>query len=466
MSYTETVCWIGAQLADALAHAHAQGFIHNDLKPANVLLTDEGRPMLLDFGVAEEVALRATAPVARIGGTLPFMAPEHLAAIDSGKFESDHRSDLYGLGIILFEMLTGQHPFRLPTGETKAEVPKMLVERRAGPPSVRALNPEVSPGLEAIVRKCLEPDPARRYQSASDIREDLDLHRTHQPLRHVRVPCVRERLTKWARRNPRLSSNATLLAAALVVVGLMATGLYARNSRIERYEAADTARVLDDDLRGVRFHSERAPVGPAGSRGERRKCEAALARYGLPGDPAWERPGGVRTLSAEDQRGVRAQLTEACVLLARGYILKAKSGEADLLGPRAEWNALAERVAGGDVPRVVWDQRARSSGSSARRRRPTGPRTGPRRRRSRRRADYYLSGSEALANGRLKEARDLFARAVELDPRATSGRTPVWARPTRRWGSSRQRCRASTRRSRCNRIPRGATTTADSSPCS
>src|SRR5262249_13631637 len=160
MSYTDSVCWIGAQLADGLAHAHAEGFVHNDLKPANVLLTDEGRPMLLDFGVAEELVVRSAAPVARIGGTLPFIAPEHLDALDSGQFNADHRSDLYGLGIILFEMLTGQHPFRLPTGKTEDEVPRMLVERRSGPPSVRSLNPAVTPGLEAIVRKCLEPDPA------------------------------------------------------------------------------------------------------------------------------------------------------------------------------------------------------------------------------------------------------------------------------------------------------------------
>jgi serine/threonine protein kinase len=222
MSYTDAVCWIGAQLADGLDHAHRQGFVHNDLKPANVLLTDEGQPMLLDFGVAEELALRATAPVARIGGTLPFMAPEHLAALESGKFEGDHRSDLYGLGLILFEMLTGQHPFRHPTGKTEDEVPQMLVERRAGPPRLRALNRSVTPGLEAIVRKCLEPDPARRYQSAGDLREDLDRHRGDQPLLHVRVPSVRERAGKWARRHPRLTSNLSIALAALLVIGLCA----------------------------------------------------------------------------------------------------------------------------------------------------------------------------------------------------------------------------------------------------
>jgi serine/threonine protein kinase/Tfp pilus assembly protein PilF len=443
MSYTEAVCWIGAQLADGLGHAHAEGFIHNDLKPANVLLTDEGRPMLLDFGVAEEVALRSTAPVARIGGTLPFMAPEHLVAIESGKFDADHRGDLYGLGIILFEMLTGQHPFRLPTGETKDEVPKMLAERRAGAPRLRAINPGVTPGLEAIVRKCLEPDPARRYQSAVEIREDLERHRADQPLLHVRVPSARERLTKWARRHPRLTSSLSLLTAALVVIGLMATGLYARNARIERLEAAEaaqaieierleaaekaqgerfraveTSRALDDTLRAVRFRLSARPSDPQEVGATVGGCEAALARYGLPGDSAWAARPTFGALLPDEQRRVRAQLAEACVLLARGTALTAKpgDGEAEQLGRAAEWNALAERVSGVDAPRVVWEQRAailRRLGKAeeadrAAERAKEAPLQTAR--------DYYLSGAEALAGGRLKDARDLFARAVELDP--------------------------------------------------
>src|SRR5262249_40465173 len=152
-----------------------------------------------DFGVADELAVRAAAPVVRIGGTLPYMAPELIAGGESGNLVADHPSDIYGFGILLFEMLPSQHPFRLPTPKQEEEVPRLLPERRAGPPRVRTLNPGVSPGLEAIVRKCLEPDPARRYQTAADLREDLERHRTGQPLRHVRVPSVRERLTKWAR---------------------------------------------------------------------------------------------------------------------------------------------------------------------------------------------------------------------------------------------------------------------------
>ena len=260
MSYTDAVCWIGTQLADGLAHAHGLGVVHNDLKPANVLLTDAGQPMLLDFGVADDLAHRALAR--SIGGTLPYMSPEHMESTRSLIPVTDPRSDVYGLGLILFEMLTGRHPFRLPTGSGDEELSRMLAERWAGPPAVRPLNPSVSPGLEAVIRKCLEPDPARRYQSAADLREDLERHRSHRPLRHVRVPSVRERVTKWGRRHPRLSSNLSLATAAAIVIGLLCTGLYAREMRVEQYkaeaavhEARVAARALDDDLRAAHYLS-------------------------------------------------------------------------------------------------------------------------------------------------------------------------------------------------------------------
>jgi eukaryotic-like serine/threonine-protein kinase len=418
MSYSEAVCWIGARLAEGLAHAHSQGLIHNDLKPANVLLTDDGRPMLLDFGVAEDLAVRASAPIARIGGTLPFMAPEHLDSIESGTPATDHRSDIYGLGILLFEMLTGQHPFRFPTGKTEEEVPRMLAERRAGAPRIRPLNRTVTPGLEAIVRKCLEPDPARRYQSAAAVCEDLDRHRTDQPLLHVRVPSIRERLAKWSRRHPRLTSNLSLGIAAVMIIGLCVAGLSARGSRIERYEAAEVSRGLDDDLKTVRFRlsarpSESQAVGVSIDR-----CESALGRYGLPEDTAWDRRPTFHVLPADEQERVRARLTEACLLLARGYALRARGGEgeAELLGHAVELNALAERVAGNDVPRAVWEQRAglfRRQGKpedaerAAARAKETPLQTG---------RDYYLSGAEALVAGRLREARELLAKSVELNP--------------------------------------------------
>src|SRR5207244_1261487 len=134
-------------LADGLAHAHDRGILHRDLKPANVILTDDGRPMLVDFNLAEDTKSRGQAERASVGGTLPYMAPEHLEAFGGGSASRlDGRSDIFSLGVILFELLTGRHPFA-PYRKRKARevVPIMIADRRKPPPRLRKLNPAISP---------------------------------------------------------------------------------------------------------------------------------------------------------------------------------------------------------------------------------------------------------------------------------------------------------------------------------
>src|SRR5262249_37411488 len=150
------------------------GIVHRDLKPANVLLTDDGTPMLLDFNLAADVRQAG----GRVGGTLSYMAPEHLAAFAAMKLNGqeavvDHRSDLFALGVILFELLTGPPPFpRKPDG-VEPLVLSMITDRMGTPPRLRPDNPALTPAVESIVRHCLHPDPARRYQSAEHLRDDL-----------------------------------------------------------------------------------------------------------------------------------------------------------------------------------------------------------------------------------------------------------------------------------------------------
>ncbi|MBN9517152.1 protein kinase [bacterium] len=414
MSYTDAVCWIGARLAEGLHYAHSCGVVHNDLKPANVLLTDDGQPMLLDFGVAEDLAHRATTTA--IGGTYPYMSPEHLDSTRTRVPVTDPRSDVYALGIILFEMFTRRHPFRFPTGEPDAEVPRMIADRTAGAPRLRSYNPAVTPGLEAVVRKCLDPDPARRYQSAADLAVDLDRHRTGQALRHVRVPSVRERLRKWATRHPRLTSNAALLVLAAVVAAGGGAALYTRGERIARL-AATAAHDLDRDLGDARYLLTARAAEPGAVADGVLRCETGLAAYGLPGATDWDARSGFRALPPGEQQRVRDQLTEACVVLARGYALRARPGaEGDWLDKAAAANAAAERVAGGELPRAVWEQRAdllrrkgdAAGATAAAARAGSAPLLTGR--------DHYLSGAEALAAGRHAQARDLLTRAVELAP--------------------------------------------------
>ncbi|AMV26908.1 Serine/threonine-protein kinase PknB [Gemmata sp. SH-PL17] len=416
ITYPDAVCWIGARLADGLEHAHSHGILHNDLKPANVLLTDDGQPMLLDFGVSEDLKVRAVAPGAHIGGTLPYMAPEHLRSVRDRVPTTDGRSDVYALGIILFELLTGEHPFRVPMGKLEDEIPLMLTERSARPPRLRAKNSQVARGLEAIVRKCLEPDPTHRYQSAADLRDDLDRHRADLPLRFARVP-VRERVRKWARRHPRLTSNVSLVTVAVVLLTLCIGGLVTARTRAERSDAAVAARQFDDDLKSAHYLlSTRAPEPATVERGIA-KCTEALARYGLPEDVRWEQRAEFRALPTDEQQRVRSKIAEVCLLLARGQSLRSNSGAGtdEPLGAALRANELAETVTG-SATKALWEQRAelmrrlgRSEGAaqSAEKAKDAPLATA---------GDYYLSGTEAMTNGKHRDALPLLRKAVELDP--------------------------------------------------
>lgn len=165
----EAACRIGAGLAEALAYAHGKGVLHRDIKPANILVDPYGRPLLADFNLASDPGPGDGAEL--FGGSLAYMAPEHLGAFDPRDPTTadavDERSDIYSLGVVLFELLAGVHPFGRAAG-SPAEA------RRRGAPSLRAIDPEVAPALDLALRRCLEPDPADRHASASELARDLE----------------------------------------------------------------------------------------------------------------------------------------------------------------------------------------------------------------------------------------------------------------------------------------------------
>jgi serine/threonine protein kinase len=315
-SYTHAVLWVGARLADGLAHAHDRGVIHRDLKPANVLLTDEGQPMLLDFNLADD-ANAEPGGTARVGGTLPYMSPEQLEVFRTRKGKVDARSDLYSLGQMLYELLAGRHPFPTPTGAVARILPKMIADRRAGPPPLRKYNRSVTPAVEAIVRKCLEPDPAKRYQSARALREDIERHLADKPLLHTREPSLRERFRKFARRNPRLTSSGAILGLSAVLVLGLVGGLYAQHEQSRRRKAADGWEQFKKEKERAEVSFGLTALEPDRRPAALAEAERLLAGYGLPDDPAWAARPAVALLPDTGRAALRIEMGELLLFAAR-----------------------------------------------------------------------------------------------------------------------------------------------------
>jgi tetratricopeptide (TPR) repeat protein len=428
---------MGARLAEGLAHAHDRGILHRDMKPANILLTDDGRPMLLDFNLAEDLKRRASGvatDAGPIGGTLPYMAPEHLEAFLGGSRPVDARSDLFAFGVIFYEMLTGRPAFPIRDGLRPETLSLMISDRLGSPPLLRPWNPAVSPAVESIIRRCLEPNPEGRYQSARDLREDLERHLAHQPLRHAADPSRRERVGKWLRRHQRLAVATAVVALLGGIVGGFSIALGAHSKRVNQFEAAVVVERFRRDAIDAQnqltfapaefsdsaMHLEHANQLDDGLAGARR----TLKLVGIENlEPAtwWVHPP-VGLLDVTDREKVRREAGDLLLRVAwttRGRALAATAADGRAAGLRDALaaNRCAELCYPPPAPpRAVWSQRAAlltlvgdSAGAKSceARARDTPPSL----------HDFARLGEEQAANGSFTEALVSFSEAIHLDPR-------------------------------------------------
>jgi TolB-like protein/tetratricopeptide (TPR) repeat protein/predicted Ser/Thr protein kinase len=219
----------GMQLADALAHAHERGIVHRDLKSGNVIVTPSGRLKVLDFGLSrriEQTVSEDTTQVDRswdeqhsITGTLPYIAPELL----KGQ-EADARSDIWALGVLLYEMAAGRRPFR---GGTAYELSAAILRENPAP-----ISPALPPVLQSVIDKCLDKDRGQRYHSGGEVRAALEAAATAS--RSERIPIAALAVHETALRSARVQRRFWYGAGAFAVIVVVIAGLLWRASRPHR----------------------------------------------------------------------------------------------------------------------------------------------------------------------------------------------------------------------------------------
>lgn len=238
-----------AKICEAVQHAHQRGLIHRDLKPGNILVDETGQPKILDFGVAriteedgqegDEQATMQTG-LGQVVGTLAYMSPEQVLG---QPLEVDTRSDVYSLGVILYELMSGRLPYQVSHRQLPEAVQTILEEE---PASLSSINRTYRGDIETLARKALEKDKARRYESVADLVADIQRYLADEPIL-ARPPSAAYQLGKFARRHRGLMAGVAAVFIVLLAGIVVTTSMAVRASRAEA-EARAVNEFLQNDV--------------------------------------------------------------------------------------------------------------------------------------------------------------------------------------------------------------------------
>jgi eukaryotic-like serine/threonine-protein kinase len=261
------------KICRAVQHAHQKGVIHRDLKPGNILVTDEGEPKVLDFGVARATdsdihTTTLQTDVGQLIGTIPYMSPEQAGGDPT---ELDTRSDVYALGVVAYELLAGRLPYNV---QQKMVHEAVRIIREDEPTRLSSINRTLRGDVEIVIGKALEKEKDRRYQSALDFASDIERYLNDEPI-VARPPSVAYQFRKFARRNKALVGGVAATFIVLLAGLIAATTLYlqAEEARAE----AVTARDAEAEQRRIAEEREREAVAARDEAETAKEAEAQRA---------------------------------------------------------------------------------------------------------------------------------------------------------------------------------------------
>lgn len=354
--------WHG--LAAGLGHAHARGVLHQDIKPANVLVSDDNVPMLLDFNLASRRVSQLGGEVSEggdagdvpevVGGTVAYMSPEQLDQLFDDEVRTGPESDVYSLGLMMFELLAGKPAFDLPAGGDRVGLEKLADARRAGRVNWERLptgKNGVGSAVRAILGKCLQGEPSRRYRSGAELAEDLGRELADLPLRYAGKASILEQAGKWTRRNPRKATGLAVGCVGAMVAAVLVWAFVSQGRQLAGARSAEAVRAFQAESQKARVLLGMPAPTALELREGMHVATKALARLGYVSSES----AAVRVSEAEREK-TDPMASHLMVLLSRGSRIQAdrapeKQGQ-ELLVRALDFNRRAEALHNSEAVRM------------------------------------------------------------------------------------------------------------------